>query len=173
MVDRVEDLLRTGPGAGVTMVLTTDRSGFHHRVSSAVAARLVLRQATPDDVVAFGLDPRATPGRCRPAAACGRPPAKRSRSPWYGPTAPVAPSGRGRAARRRAGRRWKDVPADRLPRRVDPLPEEISAAEAEALRVAARPAGPAVCTPAVGGDHLAPLDIDLAASGSTFLVSGP
>ncbi len=71
MVDRVEELLRTGPGAGVTMVLSTDRSGFHHRVSSAVAARLVLRQATPDDAAAFGLDPAPCRATCRPDAASG------------------------------------------------------------------------------------------------------
>ncbi|GLY86582.1 FtsK/SpoIIIE domain-containing protein [Actinoallomurus iriomotensis] len=158
LVDRVEELLRTGPGAGVTMVLTTDRSGFHHRVSSAVAARLVLRQATPDDAAAFGLDPRTTPRRMPPGRAV-----------WTvtGEEVQVA-----RDADLPAGP-WADVPPERLPRRVDPLPEEIFAAEAELLRSVARPVGPAVCTPAVGGDHLGPVDVDLTADGGTFLVCGP
>ncbi len=174
MVDRLEELLRTGPGAGVTLVLSTDRSGFHHRISSAVAARLVLRQATPDDAAVFGLDPRTAPRRM---------PAGRGVWTVTGEEVQVAlvrPDGSGTT---RAGAverisaeladRWKDVPSKRLPWRVDPLPEEISFPEAEALRVTARPSGPAVCTPAVGGDHLGPLDVDLASAGSAFLVSGP
>ncbi len=68
---------------------------------------------------------------------------------------------------------WKDVDPSRLPQRVDPLPEEISLTEAEALRVTERPSGAAVCTPAVGGDHLGPIDVDLTSAGSAFLVSGP
>lgn len=174
MVDRVEELLRTGPGAGVTMVLTTDRSGFHHRVSSAVAARLVLRQATPDDAAAFGLDPRTTPRRMPPGRALW------SLTGEEVQVALVQPDGSGAtrsgALERLSGEladRWKDVPPVRLPRRVDPLPEEISLPEAEALRLAPRPDGPAVCTPVVGGDHLGPIDVDLAAAGSAFLVCGP
>ena len=157
LVDRVEELLRTGPGAGVTMVLSTDRSGFHHRVSSAVAVRLVLRQATPDDAAAFGLDPRTTPRRMPPGRAVWTVTGEEVQIALGGE--PAVPA-------------W-DVPADRLPRRVDPLPEEISVPEAEALRATARPSGAAVCTPAAGGDHLGPIDLDLTAEGSAFLVSGP
>ncbi|MGH3373572.1 MAG: FtsK/SpoIIIE domain-containing protein, partial [Actinoallomurus sp.] len=174
MVDRVEELLRTGPGAGVTMVVTTDRSGFHHRVSSAVAARLVLRQATPDDVAAFGLDPRTTPRRMPPGRALWTVTGEEVQ------VALVQPDGSGAtrtgAIERLSGEladRWKDLPPARLPRRVDPLPEEISHPEAEALRLAPRPHGPSVCTPVVGGDHLGPIDVDLAAAGSAFLVCGP
>ena len=174
MVDRVEELLRTGPGAGVTMVVTTDRSGFHHRISSAVAARLVLRQATPDDVAAFGLDPRTTPRRMPPGRALWTVTGEEVQ------VALVQPDGSGAtragAIERLSGEladRWKDLPHARLPRRVDPLPEEIAHPEAEALRLAPRPHGPSVCTPVVGGDHLGPIDVDLAAAGSTFLVCGP
>lgn len=174
LVDRVEELLRTGPGAGVTMVLSTDRSGFHHRVSSAVAARLVLRQATPDDAAGFGLDPRATPRHMPPGRAIWSVTGEEVQVATVDPDDSGA--SRPGAIERLAGElslRWKDVPPVLLPRRVDPLPEEISPAEAEALRVTSRPYGPAVCTPVVGGDHLGPVDVDLAAAGSTFLVSGP
>ncbi len=174
MVDRVEELLRTGPGAGVTMVLTTDRSGFHHRVSSAVAARLVLRQATPDDAAAFGLDPRTAPRHMPPGRGVWTVTGEEVQIALLQPDA--SGTTRAGAIERLSGTLsdwWKEVDASRLPQRVDPLPEEISLAEAEALRVTERPAGTAICTPAVGGDQLGPIDVDLAAAGSAFLISGP
>lgn len=174
LVDRIEELLRTGPGAGVTLVLGTDRSGFHHRISSAVAARLVLRQATPDDVATFGLDPRTAPRHMPPGRALWSVTGEEVQVATVDPDESGAT--RPGAVERLAGdlaARWKDVRPALRPRRVDPLPEEISTAEAEALRLVPRPRGATVCTPAVGGDHLGPIDVDLAAAGSTFLVSGP
>jgi DNA segregation ATPase FtsK/SpoIIIE, S-DNA-T family len=53
------------------------------------------------------------------------------------------------------------------------LPELVPATEVETLRQQGRPTGAAVCTPAVGGDRLGPVDIDLATAGGTFLITGP
>src|SRR5262249_11443903 len=54
------------------------------------------------------------------------------------------------------------------PRRVDPLPVEISLEE-----LGGTPGGgPAVCVVGAGGDHLGPVPVDLAAS-AAFLVAGP
>ncbi|GLZ40612.1 FtsK/SpoIIIE domain-containing protein [Actinokineospora sp. NBRC 105648] len=174
LVDRLEELLRVGPAMGVTAVLSTDRTGFGHRIGTAVGSRLVMRLADPDEVAAFGLDPRRFP-RTMPAG----------RAVWSatGEEVQIAlldadPSGTAQAAALRglgAGltRTWDGVPAARLPRRVDALPTELTSARLRALRHTPRPDGPAVCTPAAGGDHLGPIDLDLAAEGGTFLVAGP
>src|SRR5205823_7197648 len=85
-------------------------------------------------------------------------------------------SAQARAVREIAGRlaaRWDGVPADRLPRRLDPLPAEITVAESESLRAAARPGGPLMITPVVGGNRLAPVDVDLAECDGTFVIAGP
>jgi S-DNA-T family DNA segregation ATPase FtsK/SpoIIIE len=174
LVDRLEALLRTGPAVGITVVLGTDRTGFGHRIASAVSSRLVLRQATVDDAVAFGLDPRGLPRQQGPGRAI-----------WAqtGDELQIAlldadPSGAAQAgAIERLGAtlhaRWDGLTGARLARRVDPLPEQMPARTAEALRRSPRGAGAGVCTPAVGGDLLAPVDLDLIDLGGTFIVSGP
>ncbi|OLB77613.1 MAG: hypothetical protein AUI14_15615, partial [Actinobacteria bacterium 13_2_20CM_2_71_6] len=168
LVERVEGLLRTGPAVGIICVLATDRTGFHPRIASAVAARLVLRQATVDDVAAFGLDPRRVPRRMPPGRAVWAASGEEVQVAVLDPD----PAGAVQAAAvERLGAvlaaQW-DGSAE--PRRIDPLPTEILATSAGGLRRAPRPAGPTVCTPAVGGDHLVPLDVELS---GTFLVAGP
>ncbi|GAA1755030.1 FtsK/SpoIIIE domain-containing protein [Luedemannella helvata] len=174
LVDRLESLLRTGPAAGVTVVLSTDRTGFGHRVASAVAARLVLRQASPDDAAAFGVDPRGLPRHLPPGRGVWGPTGEHVQvavlDPDPGGAAQATAVARAAAA---LGARWDGVAERFLPQRLDRLPDEINTAEAEALRVGARPAGPAVCSPAVGGDRLGPVDVDLADAGGSFLVAGP
>lgn len=174
LVDRLEALLRSGPPAGITLVLSSDRTGFHHRVASAVAARLVLRQAMPDDAAAFGVDPRTMPARL---------PAGRGIWAATGEEVQVAlldsdPAGSAQAAAvarlaTALSSRWDGVDRASLPRRLDPLPEVVATDAVEALRRLARPPGSAVCTPGVGGDQLGPVDVDLADAGATFLIAGP
>ncbi len=174
LVDVFEGLLRRGPAVGLLTVLTTDRTGFTHRVAAAVEHRLVLRQADNDDAATFGLNPRQLP-TTMPAG----------RGVWAGTGHEVQvalldrdPGGAAQSAA--VGRlaeqsriRWDSVETPLLPRRVDPLPDRISVQEIAALRTTPRPAAPATCTPGAGGDHLGPVDVDLAAAGGTFLVAGP
>ena len=174
LVDRLERLLRQGPAVGVTFVLAADRTGVTSRISSAVAARLVLRQANSDDVAVFGLAPRDVPADM---------PAGRGIWVTSGEEVQVAlldpdPAGVAQVdAVRRAGAeavlRWAGVDARHLPRRVDPLPDQLSLSELEALRVTPAPDGSAVCVVAAGGDTLGPIDVDLADVGPCFVVAGP
>jgi DNA segregation ATPase FtsK/SpoIIIE, S-DNA-T family len=174
LVETFESLLRRGPGVGILPVLATDRSGFGHRLASAVATRLVLRQAEADQVSAFGLHPREVP-RVMPAGrAVGVPGAVELQVALLDSD----PDGAAQtAAVERLGAllstRWDGLDPAVAPRRVDPLPQSITTTELARLRVTQRPSGPAVCTVGAGGDHLAPIDLDIADAGATLLVSGP
>jgi S-DNA-T family DNA segregation ATPase FtsK/SpoIIIE len=174
LVDLLEGLLRRGPAVGLLTVLASDRSGFTHRLSSAISSRLVLRQADRDDYAVFGLNPRDVPRRMPPGRALWATTGEEVQVALL-----AADAGGGAqaaalvdaAARLRA--RWDGTDPTALPRRVDPLPEQVGIADLDALRVAPRPNRPAVCTPGVGGDHLGPVDVDLTEAGGSFLVAGP
>ncbi|GAB2466439.1 FtsK/SpoIIIE domain-containing protein [Jatrophihabitans fulvus] len=174
LLDRLETLLRTGPAVGVGCVLATDRTGLTHRLGSAVGARLVLAQATTDDLVHFGVDHRSVPGHMPPGRAIWTPTGEEVQVAILGDD----PSGTAQLAQlRRLGedltRRWDGLPALNRPRRLDPLPEEIDTEQVAALRTGPRPASPTVVTVGVGGDHLAPVDLDVAELGGALVVAGP
>jgi S-DNA-T family DNA segregation ATPase FtsK/SpoIIIE len=174
LVDVLESLLRRGPAVGILPVLATDRSGFGHRLAGAVATRLVLRQAEADQVSAFGLHPREVPRLMPPGRAVAVPGAVELQLALLEPD----PEGAAQTAAverlgARLARHWDGLDPASAPHRVDPLPETITAGELAGLRVAERPDGPAVCTIGAGGDHLAPVDLDIADAGSTLLISGP
>jgi DNA segregation ATPase FtsK/SpoIIIE, S-DNA-T family len=174
LVELLEGLLRRGPATGVITVLTTDRTAFGNRVAAAVEHRLVLRQADRDDVATFGLAPRAMP-TAMPAG----------RAMWVstGVELQIAlldrdPVGgaQARALGRLAARLLADLDGIELampPHRIDPLPDRITLAEAETLRAGPHAIGTAVCTPVVAGDHLMPVDVDIAALGHAFVIAGP
>jgi len=177
LVELLDALLRSGPAVGLFPVLSTDRTGFGYRLASAIATRLVLRQADPEQASVFGVEARGLPRHMPPGRLVSVP------AEWEVQVALLDPdpSGAAQAAafERLAAslaRRWDGVDAARLPHRVDPLPEAISLREVSRLRVRVDEAGvppPTRCTVGVGGDHLAAIDLDLAESGATFLVSGP
>lgn len=174
LVEVVEGLLRRGPAVGILPVLATDRSGFGHRLAGAVPTRLVLRQAEPDQVSAFGLHPREVPRSLPPGRAVVVPDAVELQVALLEPD----PDGTAQAAAverlaERLTSRWDGLDQGALPHRVDPLPESITTAELSELRRTAQPPAPTVCTVGAGGDHLAPVDVDLAGAGSTLLISGP
>ncbi|CUU55007.1 DNA segregation ATPase FtsK/SpoIIIE, S-DNA-T family [Parafrankia irregularis] len=163
LVEAVERLLRHGPSVGITVLFSTDRSGFGYRLSGLVESRLVLRQADREDYSICGVDRRGVPTRM---------PTGRALWAATGEQVQIArhdPADIGALAAGLAGR--PPIPAGRGPRRLDPLPERVIQTEL------AGPAGPArspgVCAPAVGGDELAAVDIDLAALGGCFVVAGP
>ncbi|MEU4565576.1 FtsK/SpoIIIE domain-containing protein [Micromonospora sp. NPDC023956] len=173
LVDLLDSLLRRGPAVGVVTVLATDRSGFTHRLAGAVATRLILGHADPDDLAAYGINPREAPRSMPPGRAIGLPGNTMFQVALLDPD----PDGTVQAAAVRrhvlaTRSRWDGLPAELLPQRVDPLPVTITAVEADALRRGPRPTRPTVGTVGVGGDHLGPVDVDLAELGHTFLVAG-
>ena len=155
-------------------VLAGDRTGVTSRLSSAVPARLVLRQADREDVAVLGLSPRDVPADM-PAG----------RGVWVSTgaevqvalldadAAGVAQVAAVRRCVRESAARWAGLDATLLPRRVDALPDRITLTELESRRTVAAPAGATVCVVAAGGDTLGPVDLDLADEGPCFVVSGP
>jgi S-DNA-T family DNA segregation ATPase FtsK/SpoIIIE len=170
LVERLSSIISTGPPRGVHTVLATDRRGLVGRSGVAVEARVVLRPVDRDDQVALGLPH----GVVDPAMPAGR-------GYWYAGPAEVqmalldaAPRGEAQvAAIDRIASRWPLPSGSSGPRRVAPAPRSISMAEANARRVSTRLVGPTIVTPAVGGVEMVPIDIDLAAAGSAFVVAGP
>ncbi|HEX6685130.1 MAG TPA: FtsK/SpoIIIE domain-containing protein [Candidatus Limnocylindrales bacterium] len=146
MTDMVDQLLRTGPAAGVLPVLAMDRSGFGHRLSSAVATRLVLRQAEPEQAEIFGVGRKGMP--------LSMPPGRFIAVPSGVEVQTALPP--------KQFKSWPD-PGELGPRRVDALPESIPLSD---------PLFRGLDQPVIGagGDHLHGIGLDLDAA---FLVAGP
>ena len=173
LIDRLETLLRTGPAVGVTCVLASDRTGLTHRIGSAVGARLVLAQATTDDLLYFGVDHKRVPSAMPPGRAIWTPTGEEVQVAILGADA----SGTSQLTHLRAlaeelARRWDGLAHTHRPQRLDPLPDQVDLATLDTLRTRPRPSGPTVVTVGVGGDHLEPVDLDLGALGGSFVVCG-
>ena len=156
LVEMVHRLLREGPGVGLHVVLTADRTGLVGRVGSMVDERLVLRLADRGDYAAAGLPTRLVPDHLPPGRG------------WATATTPMVtqvalldsdPSGPAQAAAltRLAGAGARLHP----PRRIDPLPARCRLADLAAD-------SPLVL--GVGGDELRPVDADLS---DGFVIAGP
>ena len=144
-------LLANGPGGGLRIVLTCDRSGLTSRLSAAVQQRICLRLADPADYALVGLSSRRFPTHL--------PSGRGIRSGDLALVQLAAPDDAARAA----ARAW---PAPSQPaRRFDPLPTRVPL---HTLRVATH--GLIV---GLRGDDLAPEVVDPIDAGGTFLVAGP
>jgi len=174
LLEVLERLLREGPSVGVTPVIATDRSGLTARLSSAVEHRLVLRQAERDDYLVAGIPPRSVPASVPPGRAFWATDLTEVQLALLAPDSSGTAQGAAvteLAARARA--RFDGVAAERLPRRIDALPDEITLTEVEACRRQPQGDGAASCVLGVGGDELAPVDVDLADLGPAFVIAGP
>ena len=164
-VEELTRLLRDGPALGITAVVSSDRSLLLGRTAALLPQRLLLRLPDVADYAAAGLAPRDVPGRLSPGRGVD----------GDGTLTQVAMIADSEAATRVAVERLAaSFSARRSDHqvRVDPLPDHVTPAATEALRRAPVPPGPVV-TVGAGGDHLGPLDVDLAADGPVLLVGGP
>lgn len=156
--DALVGLLRDGATAGLTALVTGDRSVLLGRVSSLAGVSLVLPLADPNDLAVAGLRRKDVPKHWPPGRAVrvqeraeiqvghlGRSPAAGDQA------AALAQAARGRTAG--AG-----------PIRLRPLPARVSLDDL--------PASDAL-TIGVGGDEAEPLALDLEATGRQLLVAGP
>ena len=155
LVDAFDRLLQEGRAAGLTFVLAGDRTAFTPACGADRKSRLVLRQADRGDYALLGLDPRAVPHRMPDGRAVWTQTGTELQIAMVGPGAPT-------------GTTWAPAPEGRRPRRVDPLPAWVNLTSLEPSS-----SGGARFIIGVGGDELAPIEVDLAEVGPGFLVTGP
>lgn len=175
LLDLWTQILQEGPGAGVKVVLTGDRSLLVGRVATLTEDRVMLRMPEAGDYTAVGLSPRQVPG----SLPDGR--AFRSRGSQElqvcvldaetGGAEQVAALQRiAREATRRAQEAAGTVPAGQVPFRVDDLPTRVTLADALALGPGLAPSA----VPAgVGGDTLTLFGLEAEEHGPGLLVVGP
>ena len=158
-------LLREGPGAGLRVVVTGDRSVLLGKIAAAVEDRLVLRLADRGDYSLAGLQVRHLPDQVPPGR--GLRPGSGSQVQVALLTADASGAAEAAALAQVAASAPAGGPGPR-PFRVDVLPRLITTAHARALGAAA--SGVAL---AVGGDELRLRGIDLAVDGPGFTIAGP
>ncbi|ROS30719.1 FtsK/SpoIIIE domain-containing protein [Cellulomonas sp. PhB150] len=172
LLDLWTQILQEGPGAGVKVILSGDRSLLNGRISTLTEDRVMLRMPDAGDYSAVGMTPRQVPGDI----ADGR--AFRSRGsqelqvcvldPEVGGAEQVAALQRiARDATTRAGA----TPAAHAPFRVDDLPTRITLAEARAL--GSSTLAPTAVPAGVGGDSLTLFGLEAEEHGPGVLVVGP
>ncbi|MDH4144500.1 MAG: FtsK/SpoIIIE domain-containing protein, partial [Acidimicrobiia bacterium] len=189
-------LLAEGAAVGICVVIGGDKSVLASKLSSLTTHKLVLRQNDRDDYALADLSPRTVP----PKLAVGR--ALRAASGTEIQIALLDPDPSGPAQlaafKRMADRARRSVvpPANgraepcQVPFRLDVLPDEIGWADALALEGAAPPGIAATAVASghgardrptsrrpvivgVGGDRLAPIEVDLDRSGGFCVVGRP
>jgi S-DNA-T family DNA segregation ATPase FtsK/SpoIIIE len=145
-------LLREGPGAGLRVVVTGDRSALLGKLNSLIEDVLVLRLADRSDYSLAGLTPRQVPTELPPGRA-------------------LRPSGGTQVQVGLESAEDPPVitgPIGRRPFRVDVLPSRVTVLDAEALDAS----GPGVAV-GVGGDELRRQTVRLEQDGPGFVISGP
>jgi DNA segregation ATPase FtsK/SpoIIIE, S-DNA-T family len=175
LVDLWTQILQEGPGAGIKVVMSGDRSLTVGRISTLTENRLMLRMTDPGDYSAVGMTPRQVPS----TVGDGR--GFRSQSSQEvqvclldaepGGAEQVAALQRiSRAATERAVSATS-APPQQVPFRVDDLPSRITLAQARALGSSELPR---TAIPAgVGGDSLTLFGFEAEEHGPGVLVVGP
>jgi S-DNA-T family DNA segregation ATPase FtsK/SpoIIIE len=153
-VDAVLRLAAEGPAARLRLLVTCERAGLTGRLASACSDRLVLRLADRADYAMLGLPARALPTRLPPGRGL------RTDDLAFAQLAEADPETTAVA------RGWPTAAAGA--RRFAPLPERVS--------LPSLPRGPnrkGRIVVGVGGDHVAPLGLDIDELGGSVLVAGP
>ncbi len=176
LLDLWTQVLQEGPGVGIKVVVSGDRSLLVGRVSTLTEDRIMLRMTEPGDYQSVGLSVRDVPGTMPDGRAFS---STGGQELQVGLLAPD-PSGSAQVAALQAIARDATIradadlgaaPAGQVPFRVDQLPARITLVDALALP---GPALPATSVPAgVGGDTLALLGLDAEDHGPGLLVVGP
>jgi S-DNA-T family DNA segregation ATPase FtsK/SpoIIIE len=167
-------LMREGPGAGIRVVVTGDRSATSARFSSLADRILMLRLNDRSTYSMAGLNPRHLPDHI---------PTGRAFDARTGIEIQVAlldrdPSGPSQVAALRqlaqlATERDAMLPESARPEPVATLPAHVGLDALLEQETPADPAGRPIALVGVGGDRLTPQLVDLTKMGPGFLVAGP
>ncbi|SFJ61866.1 FtsK/SpoIIIE domain-containing protein [Cellulomonas sp. KH9] len=176
LVDLWTQILQEGPGAGVKVVVSGDRSLLVGRVSTLTEDRLMLPMSDPGDYQAVGLATRDVPqhlpeGRAFRSDGAHELQVALLHEDPSGPAQVAALQAIGRDATARHAADPVPSSGAQVPFRIDPLPTRLTLAEAAALggaplRRTAVPMG-------VGGDTLALHGLEAEEHGPGLLVVGP
>jgi DNA segregation ATPase FtsK/SpoIIIE, S-DNA-T family len=173
LTDAVVGLLRDGPGVGLRMVVTGDRSVLVGRVASLVGDTLVLSMPDRADAALAGLQLRDLPERQVPGRAVLAPSGLEAQLARPGDDG----SGQGDVARLRevaaaATARDSAEPPHRRPFRVVALPDRV-AYSGSLVRGRTSTSGLWALV-GIGGDEATPIGVDLGAqAGPAFVIGGP
>jgi DNA segregation ATPase FtsK/SpoIIIE, S-DNA-T family len=167
MQDRVLRLLREGPGVGIKVIISGDKSVLNNRVSSHIDRRLILRLSETEDYRIVGINPKHVSEEIAPGRAL-RP--ESMIEVQFGVLSNDLSASAQTAALAGIAELWQGAEAVNRPFRVDALPLSISYEEAG--RLADSPVRPMDVVAGVGGDELALIRANLAEDGSTFVIGG-
>ncbi|MGY2065438.1 FtsK/SpoIIIE domain-containing protein [Blastococcus sp. SYSU DS0619] len=172
LTDVLLTLVREGASAGISVVLTGDRSLGTARLASLTDSKLVLRLADRGDYPLVGVPGRQVPGDLPPGRGVTVDGAVETQVALLADDA----SGAGQAAAlaeiaKAAHVRDALLPHSARPFRVDVLPSRIRFETAWEMRPA--DPGPGFALVGVGGDELAAAGPDLLGGGRAFVVAGP
>lgn len=160
--DALAGLLRSGPGAGLTVAASGDRTVLAPRTAGGFTHRLLLRLDDRADFGLAGIPARSVPARMPPGRALRAGDAAEVQLAYAG-------EGTDRAAQLRAAHdvadRWRGAPASQRAIRIRRLPDSISLPDL--------PAEPRRILIGLGGDEALPLAFDPFAGARRFLVAGP
>lgn len=176
LIDTWTQILQEGPGAGIKVVVTGDRSLLVGRVSTLTEDRVMLPMADPGDYAAVGMSPREVPEKL-PEGRAFRSQGRQELQVALldpDPSGPAQVAALQKIARsaieRHAAADDRPEPAQ-VPFRVDPLPTRVTLAEAHAL--GGTPLGRTAVPAGVGGDTLALFGLDAEEHGPGVLAVGP
>jgi len=174
LLDALLRLLREGPGVGLRIVITADRSGLVGRLSGAVEDRAVLRLADRNDYGLLGMAVRAVPDHVPPGRMFrGDDLVETQVALLDADAAGPAQVEALQSLARQAQERDRGLPRQARPFRVDALPRRLSVAEAERLDGDRTPGTPTTVLVGVGGDELGRVEVDVALEGPGLVVGGP
>ncbi len=172
LVNAFMHLMREGPGAGVRIVVTADRSGTTPRFSSLAERILMLRLNDRTVYSVLGLNPRNLPDRIGP----GRGFYTREGTELQVGLLARDPSGPAQVAaiEELAGqaRERHPGPDDHRPDPIAVLPLHVPLAGLLDRLDRAPSRGPRILV-GLGGDRPGPTEVDLGLSGPGFVISGP
>ncbi|TDD69248.1 cell division-like protein [Jiangella aurantiaca] len=172
LIDQWMQILQEGPGVGVKVVMTADRTALVGRVSALVEDKMMLRMTDNGDFGNIGMNPKKVPEHMPPGRGFRAEGLRETQIALL--TDDVEGTAQVSALQqiaREAKERHADVPRRFLPFRVDQLPARIS--YTDALALAERPLAPTELPVAVGGDTLTLRVLDAIDHGPGILVLGP
>lgn len=175
LLERLVTLLQEGVGAGIRVVIGSDRSGIMGRYSLLVEDRILLSSNDPSDYATVGLPTKQVPATMAPGRGF-----RGGERPQEVQFAILDASGEGTAQvrmihelGREVAERYGDLPRPLRPHRVDELPVAISIDDALALDESDAAISPSFIPIGVGGDMLALCGFDPLTTGPGFLIAGP